>query len=82
MPAGDSTPASRSPWLGVGIGCGDGESGAADLAPALLLRATDRASAIAHYQVFKWEVIARLPQADFTLALATGRNWLASRSAT
>lgn len=63
-----------------GFGWGDGGSGAAQLALALLLRATDRASAVAHYQGFKWEVIARLPQADFTLARSTVRDWLASRS--
>ena len=63
------------------FGWGDGGSGAAQLALALLLRATDRASAVAHYQAFKWEVIARLPQADFTLALSTIRHWVASRSA-
>ena len=64
-----------------GLGWGDGGSGAAQLALALLLRATDRASAVAHYQAFKWDVIARLPRADFTLALSTVRDWLASRSA-
>ena len=64
-----------------GFGWGDGGSGAAQLALALLLRAADKASAVAHYQAFKWEVIARLPQADFTLALSTVRDWLASRSA-
>ena len=64
-----------------GFGWGDGGSGAAQLALALLLRATDRASAIAHYQAFKWDVIARLPRTDFTLALSTVRDWLASRSA-
>ena len=64
-----------------GFGWGDGGSGAAQLALALLLRATDRTSAVAHYQAFKWEVIARLPQADFTLAISTVRDWLASRSA-
>ena len=63
-----------------GFGWGDGGSGGAQLALALLLRATDRASAVAHYQAFKWEVVARLPQADFTLALSTVRDWLASRS--
>ena len=63
-----------------GFGWGDGGSGAAQLALALLLCATDRASAVAHYEAFKWEVIARLPQADFTLALATVRGWIASRS--
>ena len=64
-----------------GFGWGDGGSGAAQLALALLLRATDRASAVAQYQAFKWEVIARLRQADFTLTLSTVRDWLAPRSA-
>ena len=64
-----------------GFGCGDGGSGVAQLALALLLRATDRASAVAHYHTFKWEVIARLPQADFTMTLSTVRDWFASRSA-
>ena len=64
-----------------GFGWCDGGSGAAQLALALLLRATDRASAVAHYQAFKWEVIARLPRTDFTLAISTVRDWLASRSA-
>ena len=64
-----------------GFGWGDGGSGAAQIALALLLRATDRASAVAHYQALKWDVIARLPRADFTLALSTVRDWLASRSA-
>ena len=64
-----------------GFGWGDGGSGSAQLALSLLLRATDRASAVAHYQAFKWEVIARLPQSDFTLALAAVHDWLASRSA-
>ena len=49
-------------------------SGAAQLALAPLLRATDRASAVAHYPAFRWEIIARLPQADFTLALTTVRD--------
>ena len=63
-----------------GFAWGNGGSGGAQLALALLLRATDSASAVAHYQAFKWEVVARLPQADFTLALSTVRDWLASRS--
>ena len=44
-----------------GFGWGDGVSGAAQLVVALLLGATDRASAVVHYQAFKWEVIAPLP---------------------
>ena len=38
-----------------GFGSGDGRSGAAQLAFALLLGATETASAVAHCQAFKWE---------------------------
>ena len=62
-----------------GSGWRDGGSGPAQLALAILLRATDRATAVAHYQAFKWDVIAKLPQADFSLRLAKVRDWLASR---
>ena len=62
-----------------GFGWGDGGSGPAQLALAILLRATDRGTAAAHYQAFKWDVIAELPQADFSLRLAKVRDWLASR---
>ena len=34
---------------------------------------------MAHYQAFKWDVIATLPQGDFSLRLAKVRDWLASR---
>ena len=64
-----------------GFGWGDGGSGPAQLALAILLRATDRETAVAHYQTFKWDVIAKLPQADFSLHLAEVRDWLASRVA-
>jgi len=30
--------------------------------------------------VFKWDFIARLPDGDFTLPVATVRDWLGSRS--
>ena len=63
-----------------GFGWGDGGSGAAQLALAILLRATDRGAAAAHYQAFKWDVIAKLPQADFSLRLAKVRDWFASRA--
>lgn len=62
----------------TGFGWGYGGSGAAQLALAILLRATDRETAMAHYQAFKWEVIAKLSQADFSLRLAKVRDWLAS----
>ena len=64
-----------------GFGWGDGGSAAAQHALALLLRATDGGAALGHYQAFKLEGIARLPQAEFTLALSTVRDCLASRSA-
>ena len=64
-----------------GFGWGDGGLGAAQLALPLVLRVTERASADAHDQAFKWEVMARLPQADLTLALSTVRDWVAFRSA-
>ena len=38
-----------------GFGWGDGRSGAVQLAFSLLLGATETASAVAHYQAFKWE---------------------------
>ena len=63
-----------------GFSWGDGGSGPTQLALAILLRATDRKTAVAHYQAFKWQVIAQLPQADFTLRLAKVRDWLASRA--
>ena len=63
-----------------GFGWGDGGSGPAQLALAILLRATDQQTALAHYQAFKWDVVAKLPQADFSLRLATVREWLASRA--
>ena len=62
-----------------GFGWGDDDSGAAQLALAILLRATDRETAVAHYQAFNWDVIATLPQEDFSLRLAKVRDWLASR---
>ena len=63
-----------------GFGWGDGGSGAAQLALAILLRATDRETALAHYQAFKWDLIAKRPQADFSLRLAKVRDGLAART--
>ena len=65
-PAADTPPA--------GSTGGYGGSGPAQLALAILLRATDRETAVAHYQAFKWDVIAKLPQADFSLRLAKVRD--------
>ena len=63
-----------------GFAWGDGGCGPAQLALALLLRAADHETSVAHYQAFKWEVVAKLPQADFSLRLATVREWLAART--
>ena len=44
-----------------GFNWGYGGSGPAQLALAILLRATDHETAVAYYQAFKWDVIAKLP---------------------
>ena len=64
--AGDSAPVIRSRWPATRRTYSDGvTAGRALLAQLdLLLRATDRGSAVAHYHAFKWEVVPRLPQAD------------------
>ena len=64
-----------------GFWWGNVGAGATQLALALLLRATDRETALAHYTAFTWQVIARLPQGDFELPVAAVHDWLASRKA-
>ena len=54
--------------------------GAAQLALAILLRATDRDTALAQYEAFTREVIAALPQGDFSLRLASVHESLAARA--
>ena len=55
--------------------------GATQLALALLLRATNRDTALAHHVAFAWQIIARLPQADFELPVAAVHDWIASTRA-
>ena len=62
------------------FGWGNAGSGATQLGLALLLRATDRDTALAHYVAFTWQVIARLPRTDFELPVAAVHDWLASRT--
>ena len=62
-----------------GFWWGNVGAGATQLALALLLRATDRDTALAHHVAFTWQVIAHLPQADFELPVAAVHDWLASR---
>ena len=47
------------------------------LALAVLLRFTDRDTARRHYQAFKWDCIATLPEGDFRLRGEVVRAWLA-----
>ena len=51
----------------TGFMWGYGGSGPAQLALAILLRATSRDRALKYHQQFKWEIIAALPQADFEI---------------
>ena len=62
-----------------GFWWGDVGAGATQLALALLLRATDRDTAVAHHVAFTWQVIARLPRADFELPVAAVHDWIAHR---
>lgn len=55
---------------------GYGGSGPAQLALAILLEFTNQKTAQALYQQFKWDVIARLPRADFTLPVKTVIDWV------
>jgi hypothetical protein len=51
----------------TGFGWGYGGSGPAQLALALLLEITTKEMAVLWYQEVKRQVVAKLPQADFTL---------------
>ena len=59
---------------------GYGGFGPSQLALALLFRVTNRETACMHYQAFKWDLIASLPQAVFPMPLSTVREWLASQT--
>ena len=62
-----------------GFGWENDGPGAAQLALAFLLCATDRETALAQHEAFKRELVATLPQGDFSLRLATVHEWLAAR---
>ena len=76
-PAESLVVAAHSP---EGFWWGNVGSGATQLGLALLLRATDRDTALAHYVAFTWQVIARLPRGDFELPVAAVHDWLAART--
>ena len=60
----------------TGFAWGCGGSGPAQLALAILLRLSDRATAERFYQAFKWECIAPMPDADFSMTVRAVRGWL------
>lgn len=62
-----------------GFNWGYGGSGPAQLALALLLHLEGELFSRQHYQDFKWEVIARLPQSDFEIPFETVQKWIDSR---
>jgi hypothetical protein len=52
-----------------GFNWGYGGSGPAQLALALLMKFMDVESSVRFYQLFKWNVIAKLPQSNFEVRL-------------
>ena len=59
-----------------GFNWGYGGSGPAQLALGLLLHFSDKGFARENYQDFKWQVIARLPQKDFTMSIDEVLTWI------
>ena len=64
-----------------GIEWGYGVSGPADLALNILIHFTDRETAKAYHQDFKWSVIANIPFSGGTICGDFVRTWLAERVA-
>lgn len=54
---------------------GYGGSGPAQSALAILLKFTNKNTALNLHQNFKWDIIAKLPQADFEVRLDIGK-WI------
>jgi len=64
-----------------GFNWGYGGSGPADLALAILADLIGEEEARKHYQAFKWDFIAKLPQGKgWTLKEEQIRNWLIDRT--
>ena len=59
-----------------GFSWGYAGSGPAQLALALLLETTDGMEAMKYYQAFKWDIIARLGDGDFTMPADVIYDWL------
>ena len=60
-----------------GFAWGYGGSGPAQLALAVLLHFVDERTALSRYQDFKWDFVAKLPQADFVSIVPD--EWIAPR---
>jgi len=58
-----------------GFNWGYGGSGPSQLALAILLSLTKKDIALANYQDFKWQVIANLPESDFSEEIDIAR-WI------
>jgi hypothetical protein len=63
-----------------GFAFGYGGSGPAQLALAILLRESDRATAEKLYQAFKFQVISRFESEGFKLTSEEVRAWLANQN--
>jgi len=63
----------------TGFAWGYGGSGPAQLALALLMVLEGVEFAEENYQDFKWEVISRLPQADFEIPARYVEDWINGR---
>ena len=62
-----------------GFNWGYGGSGPAQLALGLLLLFAGQEFAEEHYMDSKWEIIARLPQADFAMPASEVTTWIEQR---
>lgn len=59
-----------------GFSWGYGGSGPAQLSLAILLKFTVLEEALRLYQLFKWDIIAVLPQSDFELDTKIVKQWI------
>ncbi len=63
----------------TGFSWGDGGSGPAKVALALLMVFEGREFAERNYMDFKWQIVAKLPQEDFEMSAASVDEWIRQR---
>jgi len=63
----------------TGFNWGYGGSGPAQLALALLMVFAGREFAERNYMDFKWQLVAKLPQEDFEMPVASVEEWIRQR---